>query len=372
MFQFDPEIHPRHICKACDTQLHRLTKWKKKGNRPAAPDFPKWNPHGSDCTICRGHTKDNLSTDKRQAETDCSIEPPAKIISDNNEISSIDPSRAVDQKMVQKIICPICRGIPSFDSDPVISSCGHVHCRRCILSWINIKSTCPSCREDIDPENLVSIKVFLCNVLSGVELRCINAENGCRHVCKASNVHDLNTHEKICSYNKNPNDPYKRLYLKSPLITRDPKYVRQKRLKEITHTLKSMCKDKNELYEDVLFFLLKDCVDTERSAIITALWHSNYRSSLSPSESLALKVQMKLSDNSYMLLYRILKERLPVPTVVSLEKIKEEAKRFMPSAVTFEVIFSNLQLWQKQMLVRTGVHIPISLDWTPPSLITQL
>ncbi len=339
IFQLDPAIYPRHVCKACDTQLIRTSKWihYRKGRQPQPPSQAAWQPHGKNCIICQTKT----SSDKRQADTENESEPPAKIISDSEEIHSIDPSRAVDQKMIEKLICTICRGVPTYHSDPVIASCGHVHCRNCILSWLKIRNTCPHCREDgITPESLVSIQVFLCNVLTGVKLRCIYSDNGCQHQTRASNVQDLHKHEQICTYKRNPEDP-KRLYLKSPLITRDSKYVRAKRLKEITHKIKTMCREKDEVFEDVLFFLLKDNIDSERAAVVQALWGSNFRNSLTPSQSLALKVDLKLSDNNYTALYKILKEHLPVSSVVSLEKVKEEAKRFMPSAVTFQVGVSH-------------------------------
>lgn len=331
----DTDVYPRHVCKACDTQLTRLRQWKanRRGKQPVVPSDAKWERHGENCIICQH--KD--PTIKRPAETDSTIEPSRKTFTDSQEVYSIDPSRAVDKKMVEKIICSICRGIPTFEADPVLTSCGHVFCKNCIVSWIKIRNTCPCCREEgIAESNLVSIQVFLSNILSGVELRCIYNTNGCLHVCKASNVIDLSKHELLCTYKKNP-DEHRRLYVKRPLIACESRYVRSKRLKEISQVLKNMCRDKNEVLEDVLFFLLKDNIDTERAAAVQAIWHSNHRSSLNSRQSLALKVGLKLSDTNYLKLFRILKEHLPVPSVVSLEKVKEEMKHFMPNAVTFQV-----------------------------------
>ena len=49
---------------------------------------------------------------------------------------------------IKKIIaCPIC--LEDCPSDPYITSCGHVFCKNCIVTWRTVNNSCPSCKSTI-------------------------------------------------------------------------------------------------------------------------------------------------------------------------------------------------------------------------------
>ncbi|KJE88535.1 hypothetical protein CAOG_009287 [Capsaspora owczarzaki ATCC 30864] len=61
--------------------------------------------------------------------------------------------------------CPICMDVATGENEGVISRCGHVFCRACLVAYlenglrrnVNDKATCPTCRQPIDQRQVVPL-----------------------------------------------------------------------------------------------------------------------------------------------------------------------------------------------------------------------
>lgn len=100
------------------------------------------------------------------------------------------------REIVKEFLCPLCNHVYS---DPISDKCGHVFCRKCIMSHIETNNKCPiNNEEDISSESFCEIK-FVQRLINKQSLYCINKNKGCSWIGLYS---DLNTHFNDCSKEK--------------------------------------------------------------------------------------------------------------------------------------------------------------------------
>ncbi|XP_053327997.1 RING finger protein 151 [Spea bombifrons] len=73
------------------------------------------------------------------------------------------------------LLCSICRGVMKC---PVMISCGHIFCRKCILQWLKRQQTCPCCRTEVKGK-LYVLMHKLKRKISRLQVKCPNEQNGC-------------------------------------------------------------------------------------------------------------------------------------------------------------------------------------------------
>lgn len=68
-----------------------------------------------------------------------------------NQYNSVapEPDNASDVN-----VCPVCLEVPGT-KNVSITECGHIFCTSCLLSSLNQKNTCPTCRAEIEPARTV-------------------------------------------------------------------------------------------------------------------------------------------------------------------------------------------------------------------------
>ncbi|MEE6497940.1 hypothetical protein FKM82_002935 [Ascaphus truei] len=71
--------------------------------------------------------------------------------------------------------CSICRGVLRC---PVMISCGHIFCRKCILQWLKRQQTCPCCRTEVKGKLFVLMHK-LKRKINRLHVKCPNEQNGC-------------------------------------------------------------------------------------------------------------------------------------------------------------------------------------------------
>ena len=77
------------------------------------------------------------------------------------------------KKHLEDLVCPICQEILS---DPLITSCGHLFCRRCLQKDGRGPKDCPVCRQ----EYTVMSDQFHARRIGGLKVKCSNARRGCK------------------------------------------------------------------------------------------------------------------------------------------------------------------------------------------------
>ena len=77
------------------------------------------------------------------------------------------------KKNLEDLVCPICQEILS---DPLITSCGHLFCRRCLEGHGRGPKDCPVCRQ----EYTVMSDQFHTRRIGGLKVKCSNARRGCK------------------------------------------------------------------------------------------------------------------------------------------------------------------------------------------------
>ena len=90
----------------------------------------------------------------------------------NLEVDLFDPPPDPD------LLCAICQCVLSNPTES--STCRHVFCHECILSWLNSGArTCPTCRSVMSSSELRRALPALCNVIGRLMMRCVNHAAGC-------------------------------------------------------------------------------------------------------------------------------------------------------------------------------------------------
>ncbi|CAH2307426.1 RING finger 151 [Pelobates cultripes] len=73
------------------------------------------------------------------------------------------------------LLCSICRGVLKC---PVMISCSHIFCRKCILQWLKRQQTCPCCRTEVRGKLFVLMHK-LKRKINRLQVKCPNEQNGC-------------------------------------------------------------------------------------------------------------------------------------------------------------------------------------------------
>ena len=77
------------------------------------------------------------------------------------------------KKNLEDLVCPICQEILS---DPLITSCGHLFCRRCLEEHGRDLKDCPVCRQTYTSMS----DQFHARKIGGLKIKCPRASQGCR------------------------------------------------------------------------------------------------------------------------------------------------------------------------------------------------
>ncbi|KAK2910261.1 RING finger protein 151 [Channa argus] len=92
------------------------------------------------------------------------------------------------------LLCCVCRDVLER---PLQAPCEHAYCSACISSWLVHHHSCPEDRLPLDIGNLKPLYRYMRNDLNRLQIRCINAGQGCEVV---SSLENLQAHEDDCEF----------------------------------------------------------------------------------------------------------------------------------------------------------------------------
>ncbi|KAK5862328.1 hypothetical protein PBY51_017738 [Eleginops maclovinus] len=92
------------------------------------------------------------------------------------------------------LLCCVCRDVLER---PLQAPCEHAYCSACISSWLLHHHSCPEDRLPLDVGSLKPLYRYMRNDLNRLQLRCVNAAQGCEVVCPLESLH---THEDECEF----------------------------------------------------------------------------------------------------------------------------------------------------------------------------
>ncbi|XP_054637827.1 RING finger protein 151 [Dunckerocampus dactyliophorus] len=92
------------------------------------------------------------------------------------------------------LLCCVCRDVLER---PLQAPCEHAFCSACISSWLLHHHTCPEDRQPLDVGSLKPLYRYMRNDLNRLQIRCVNAGQGCEAVCSLESLH---THEDECDF----------------------------------------------------------------------------------------------------------------------------------------------------------------------------
>ncbi|XP_060906562.1 RING finger protein 151 [Labrus mixtus] len=92
------------------------------------------------------------------------------------------------------LLCCVCRDV--LDR-PLQAPCEHAYCSACISSWLLHHHSCPEDRLPLDVGSLKPLYRYMRNDLNRLQIRCVNAGQGCEVVCSLETLH---THEDECEF----------------------------------------------------------------------------------------------------------------------------------------------------------------------------
>ncbi|XP_039661671.1 RING finger protein 151 isoform X2 [Perca fluviatilis] len=92
------------------------------------------------------------------------------------------------------LLCCVCRDVLER---PLQAPCEHAYCSACISSWLVHHHSCPEDRLPLDLGSLKPLYRYMRNDLNRLQIRCVNAGQGCEVVCCLENLH---THEDECEF----------------------------------------------------------------------------------------------------------------------------------------------------------------------------
>ncbi|XP_029928097.1 RING finger protein 151 isoform X2 [Myripristis murdjan] len=90
------------------------------------------------------------------------------------------------------LLCCVCRDVLER---PLQAPCEHAYCSACISSWLVHHHSCPEDRLPLDVNSLKPL--YMRNDLNRLQIRCVNAAQGCEVVCSLESLH---THEDGCEF----------------------------------------------------------------------------------------------------------------------------------------------------------------------------
>ena len=99
-----------------------------------------------------------------------------------------DPDSLCDPNptFTESLLCVICHGVirdavEAHNPYGNTKACLHLFCTLCIHDWLKIKSTCPTCRQALTPNQLV-VSGFARKLVADQRIRCPNTTQGCSWV----------------------------------------------------------------------------------------------------------------------------------------------------------------------------------------------
>ncbi|XP_061676225.1 RING finger protein 151 [Syngnathoides biaculeatus] len=92
------------------------------------------------------------------------------------------------------LLCCVCRDVLQR---PLQAPCEHAFCSACISGWLLHHRTCPEDRQPLDVGALKPLYRYMRNDLNRLQIRCVNAAQGCKAVCSLEGLH---THEDECDF----------------------------------------------------------------------------------------------------------------------------------------------------------------------------
>ncbi|XP_054869783.1 TNF receptor-associated factor 6 isoform X1 [Amphiprion ocellaris] len=92
------------------------------------------------------------------------------------------------------LLCCVCRDVLER---PLQAPCEHAYCSACISSWLLHHHSCPEDRQPLDVGSLKPLYRYMRNDLSRLQIRCVNAGQGCEVICSLESLH---THEDECEF----------------------------------------------------------------------------------------------------------------------------------------------------------------------------
>ncbi|XP_051262297.1 RING finger protein 151 isoform X3 [Dicentrarchus labrax] len=92
------------------------------------------------------------------------------------------------------LLCCVCRDVLER---PLQAPCEHAYCSACISSWLVHHHSCPEDRLPLDVGSLKPLYRYMRNDLTRLQIRCVNAAQGCEVVCSLETLH---THEDECEF----------------------------------------------------------------------------------------------------------------------------------------------------------------------------
>ncbi|KAM9851848.1 E3 ubiquitin-protein ligase PDZRN3 [Aulostomus maculatus] len=92
------------------------------------------------------------------------------------------------------LLCCVCRDVLER---PLQAPCEHAYCSACISSWLVHHHSCPEDRQPLDVGSLKPLYRYMRNDLNRLQIRCVNAVQGCEVVCSLESLH---THEDECEF----------------------------------------------------------------------------------------------------------------------------------------------------------------------------
>uniref|UniRef100_A0A3Q4AJ79 Uncharacterized protein n=1 Tax=Mola mola TaxID=94237 RepID=A0A3Q4AJ79_MOLML len=92
------------------------------------------------------------------------------------------------------LLCCVCRDVLER---PLQAPCEHAYCSACISSWLIHHRSCPEDRLPLDVGSLKPLYRYMRNDLTRLQIRCVNAGQGCEVVCSLESLH---AHEDECQF----------------------------------------------------------------------------------------------------------------------------------------------------------------------------
>lgn len=92
------------------------------------------------------------------------------------------------------LLCCVCRDVLER---PLQAPCEHAYCSSCISTWLVHHHSCPEDRLPLDVGSLKPLYRYMRNDLNRLQIRCVNAAQGCEVVCSLESLH---SHEDECEF----------------------------------------------------------------------------------------------------------------------------------------------------------------------------
>ena len=109
-------------------------------------------------------------------------------------LDSVPLGRFQEQNLANILKCVVCLAVPK---NPVYTPCSHIYCKTYIISWLNVRSSCPLCRKFLDETDLLSLSPQLSSLFDILQVKCKFGNNGCTEL---HNIKQIDSHEKICKF----------------------------------------------------------------------------------------------------------------------------------------------------------------------------